>query len=213
MIPLMSMDRPLMAMASACAHADFRRARRGHLTARARRRLRRTRPRDLADAASLHWQPARRRAIPLAAIVGTVEPTADFDASFQPASERVAPRWQSIARAHHDGRDLPPIDVIEQHHAMVFLERRRHETPHVLVAPEPVREDHRPALQAPGHLHVVAAENVHAQRAYEPPRRSSSPRGSGSLAPASRVPLRRAALRHDRTYHRRVRTPPIHSPQ
>ena len=113
MIPPVSMDRPVMAKASACAHADFRRARRGHLTARARRRLRQTRPRDLADAASLHWQPARRRAIPLAAIVGTVEPTADFDASFQPASERVAPRWQRIARAHHDGRDLPPIDVIE----------------------------------------------------------------------------------------------------
>ena len=100
-------------MASASAHADFRRARRGHLAARARRRLRRTRPRDLADAVSLHWQPARRRAIPLAAVVGTVEATAEFDASFRPASERVASRWLSIARAHHDGGPLPPIDVIE----------------------------------------------------------------------------------------------------
>jgi uncharacterized ParB-like nuclease family protein len=100
-------------MASTCAVAEFRRARRGHLTARARRRLRRTRPRDLADADSLHWQPARRRTIPLAAVVGTVEATADFDASFRPASERVASRWLSIARAHHDGGPLPPIDVIE----------------------------------------------------------------------------------------------------
>ena len=37
----------------------------------------------------------------------------DFDASFSPARERVAPRWQSIARAHHDGHTLPPIKVIE----------------------------------------------------------------------------------------------------
>jgi hypothetical protein len=101
------------ALASACAEADFRRARRGHLTARARRRLRPSRPRDLADVASLHWQPGRRRAIPLAAIVGTVEATAEFDACFRPASERVAARWRSLARAFHDGRPLPPIDVIE----------------------------------------------------------------------------------------------------
>jgi hypothetical protein len=113
MIPHLAMDRPATAMTSTYAHADFRRARRGHLTARARAWLRRTRPRDLTDAVSLHWQPGRRRAIPLTAIVGTVDATADFDASFRPASERVAPRWLSIARAHHEGRSLPPIDVIE----------------------------------------------------------------------------------------------------
>ena len=67
--------------------------------ARARRRLRRTRPRDLADAASLHWQPARRRAIPLAAIVGTVEATADFDAEL-PAGERA----RGLALAQHRAR-------------------------------------------------------------------------------------------------------------
>ena len=106
-------DRTATAIASASAHADFRRARRGQLRARARLRLRRTRPRDLAHAPALHWQPARRRTIPLAAIVGTVETTADFDASFRPASERVAGRWLSIARAHHDGRPLPPIKVIQ----------------------------------------------------------------------------------------------------
>ena len=110
-------------MAAACADADFRRARRGHLTARTRLRLRRTRPRDLAHAVSLHWQPARRRAIPLAAIVGTVEVTADFDASFRPASERIASRWRNIARAHHEDRPLPPIDVIELQRRL--LRRRR----------------------------------------------------------------------------------------
>jgi hypothetical protein len=91
-------------MATVGAHAQFRRA---------RRRLARSRPRDLAHAARLRWQPARRRLIPVEAIVGTVEATADFDASFRPTSERVARRWLSIARAHHDGRGLPPIDVIE----------------------------------------------------------------------------------------------------
>ena len=109
----MIVNRQVTAMAAAFAHADFRRARRGHWTARLRRRLRRTRPSDLAQARSLRWQPARRSAIPLAAIVGTVEVTADFDAGFRPANERVARRWQSIARAHHDGHPLPPIDVIE----------------------------------------------------------------------------------------------------
>jgi hypothetical protein len=113
MIPHLAMDRPATAMTSTYAHADFRRARRRHLTARARRWLRPTRPRDLADAVSLHWQPGRRRAIPVEAIVGTVDATPDFDASFRPATERVARRWLSIARAHHDGRQLPPIDVIE----------------------------------------------------------------------------------------------------
>jgi hypothetical protein len=118
------MDTMATAMASARAEADFRRARRGHLTARARRKLRPSRPRDLADAVALHWQPGNRRAIPLAAIVGTVDATADFDACFRPASERVAPRWRSIARAHHDGRPLPPIDVIESADGYYVLDGR-----------------------------------------------------------------------------------------
>lgn len=124
MIAHVSMDGPVTALASACAHADFRRARRGRLTARARRRRQPTRPRHLADAVALHWQPARRRAIPLAAIVGTVEATADFDASFRPASDRVAPRWLSIARAHHESRPLPPIDVIELQDGYYVLDGR-----------------------------------------------------------------------------------------
>ena len=98
------------------AHADFRRA---------RRRLRRTRrPRDLGHEVSLYWLPGRRRSIPVEAIVGTVEPTADFDASFRPTSERVAPRWLSIARAHHDGRSLPPIRVIELPDGFYVLDGR-----------------------------------------------------------------------------------------
>jgi hypothetical protein len=103
------------------AGADFRRARRGQLAARRRRRgplvARRvapTRPRDLGDVPALAWQPPTLRSIPLDAIVGTVDPTADFDACFRPATDRLAVRWQRVARAHHDGSQLPPIDVIER---------------------------------------------------------------------------------------------------
>jgi hypothetical protein len=97
---------------------DFRRARRGHFLARARQRLMRrpsrTQPRDLADLAALYWRPARFRQIPVAAIVGTVEATADFDAHFRPATDRVSRRWQRIAGAHRAGYPLPPIAVIER---------------------------------------------------------------------------------------------------
>lgn len=105
--------------ASMAARADFQRARRAHLAARALRRLaaRRpspTRPRDLGDIAALTWGPARQRAITLDSIVGTVDPTADFDAGFRPATNRLSSRWESIARAHRAGRALPPIAVIER---------------------------------------------------------------------------------------------------
>jgi hypothetical protein len=99
------------------AGTDFARARRGHLLDRARRRLTRrrdrTRPRDLGHVAALYFLPARLRQIPVAAIVGTVEATADFDAHFRPATDRVSRRWQRIARAHRAGHSLPPIAVIE----------------------------------------------------------------------------------------------------
>jgi hypothetical protein len=108
--------------------ADFRRARRGHLVAGGRRwlkrRRRRTRPRHLADVAGLYWHPARLREIPLAAIVGTVEATADFDAHFRPATDRVAARWERVARAHRDGRPLPPIAVIERPDGYYIIDGR-----------------------------------------------------------------------------------------
>jgi hypothetical protein len=118
-----------MTMAATRARADFQRARRRHLTARACRRLtaRRassTRPRDLGDVAALFWRPARLRSIPIKAIVGTVDATADFDASFRPATDRVSPRWQRIARAHRDGRPLPPVDVIERPDGYYILDGR-----------------------------------------------------------------------------------------
>jgi hypothetical protein len=111
------------------ARADFERARRGYLAARLSRlltprRASRTRPRDLGDVAALSWYPTRMRAVRLHAIVGTVDPTTDFDAGFRPAAERVSSRWQSIARAHREGRALPPIVVLERPDGYYVLDGR-----------------------------------------------------------------------------------------
>ncbi len=54
------------------------------------------------------------RSIRLGAIIGTVDPTTEFDAGFRPAADRVSSRWQSIARAHRGGRALPAIVVVER---------------------------------------------------------------------------------------------------
>jgi hypothetical protein len=106
-------------IANSEARAHFVRARRAYRTARARRMLTarrpgRTRPRDLESSAALIWRTGRLRAIPLELIVGTVDPTPDFDAEFRPTTDRVASRWQSIAHATLEGRRLPPIEVIER---------------------------------------------------------------------------------------------------
>jgi hypothetical protein len=111
------------------ARADFERARRGYLVARVggsvrARRASRTRPRDLGGVEALSWHPARMRPIRLGAIVGTVDPTTDFDARFRPAANRVGSRWRSIARAHRGGRALPPIVVLERPDGYYVLDGR-----------------------------------------------------------------------------------------
>ena len=116
-------------IADAAARADFDRARRAYLLAHAAkwlgtRRSTRTRPRDLGDVRGLYWHSKRLRPIPVDAIVGTVDPTTDFDADFRPASNRVAARWQRVARAHREGRPLPPIAVIEQPDGYYVLDGR-----------------------------------------------------------------------------------------
>jgi hypothetical protein len=108
---------------------DFDRARRAYLAARIGRlvrdrRLSRTQPRDLDDVAALFWDSTRLRSIPLEEIVGTVDATADFDAGFRPATERVSSRWQSVAQAYRDGRSLPPIAVIQRPDGYYVLDGR-----------------------------------------------------------------------------------------
>jgi hypothetical protein len=117
------------ALSRLAARSDFERARRGHLTARIgglvrARRASPTRPRDLGGVEALSWHAARIRPIRLGAIVGTVDPTSDFDAGFRPAADRVSSRWQSIARAHREGRALPPIVVLERPDGYYVLDGR-----------------------------------------------------------------------------------------
>jgi len=116
-------------MAAADARADFLRARRAYLVARATRGLiarrpSRTRPRDLGEVAALAWGAPRLRAIPLDAVVGTVDAAVEFDAGFRPATDRVAARWQSIARAHREGHPLQPISVLERADGYYVLDGR-----------------------------------------------------------------------------------------
>jgi hypothetical protein len=110
------------------AEADFRRARRGHALARIARRLRRQRdrgrPRTLADAAMLPGGSRRLEVVPLPCIVGTLEPTVDFDARFRPASEVVRRRWERIALAHRRGDPLPPIDLVKRGDGYYVLDGR-----------------------------------------------------------------------------------------
>jgi hypothetical protein len=98
------------------AHADFLRARRAAVVARAVRRLMRTRrrpstPKTLADGHGLAWRAPRLEVLPLGSIVGTLEPTTAFDAGFRPTSSLIRTRWERIALAHRRGIPLPPITV------------------------------------------------------------------------------------------------------
>ena len=118
----------LRPIAATGARGDFQRARRRHLAGRAWRLVARrhspTRPRDLGDVAALFWHPARLRPIPLDAIVGTVDATADFDADFRPTTDRLSTRWQRVASAHHAGRPLPPITAVERPDGYYVLDGR-----------------------------------------------------------------------------------------
>ena len=100
------------------AHDDFLRARRAHLAARAARllhgRRRRAVPRTLPDADGMPRRAPRLTVIPVADVVGTVEPTIHFDARFRPASEHVRARWERVALAHRKGAPLPAIAVLER---------------------------------------------------------------------------------------------------
>jgi hypothetical protein len=106
-------------MAILDASSDFERARRAYLAGRLVRWLTpgrpgRSHPRALNGVTAFSWRAPRLRVIPIRAVVGTVDPTHDFDASFRPATPTLAARWQRVALAYRQGRPLAPISVIER---------------------------------------------------------------------------------------------------
>lgn len=98
------------------AQWDFRRARRSWLAGRLRLWGRRgcRNPCALDSTAMLGAGPSRLEVVSLGDIVGTVEPTAAFDAQFRPASEMVRRRWERIALAHRRGEAVPPVVLRRQ---------------------------------------------------------------------------------------------------
>jgi hypothetical protein len=98
------------------AQADFRRARRAHAAARVgrwfARRPGRSRPPTITDLTTTVGGRAHLEVVPLCSIVGTVEPTRQFDARFRPTSELMRHRWERIALAHRRGDALPPIVLL-----------------------------------------------------------------------------------------------------
>jgi hypothetical protein len=51
-------------------------------------------------------------AVPLDAIVGTVDRGRDFDRSFRPTTGRVRSRWEHIAAAMRRDEAMPPVDLV-----------------------------------------------------------------------------------------------------
>ena len=100
------------------AQSDFTRARRAYRVARVGDWLRRCecrrRLRALSQSTTLAAGPARLEVVSLGAVIGTVEPTADFDSNFRPASNVLRRRWERIAVAHRKGDALPPVVLRRQ---------------------------------------------------------------------------------------------------
>ena len=55
------------------------------------------------------------REIPVAQIVGSVEParSQDFDAEFRPRNPHLKERWLNVAARRQAGRALPPVDLVQ----------------------------------------------------------------------------------------------------
>jgi hypothetical protein len=103
-------------LATLDAESDFRRARRAYLAARLGGWPRRRRPHlpAMSRPALLAGGPSRLEVVPLGSIVGTLEPTTNFDGCFRPASNALRWRWERIALAHRRGQSLPPVVLRRQ---------------------------------------------------------------------------------------------------
>src|SRR5919108_4547287 len=99
------------------AQSDFRRARRNKPAVRAARwaagRRRRSGGLRPLPRTALPAGAPRLKVVPLASIVGVVEPTRHFNCGFRPASEHVRVRRERIALARRKGRSLPPVALVE----------------------------------------------------------------------------------------------------
>lgn len=56
-------------------------------------------------------RPLGLQTIPLATILGTLDPRDDFDQRFRPTSNRIRSRWEQLALAERRGAAIPPIRV------------------------------------------------------------------------------------------------------
>jgi hypothetical protein len=102
------------------AQSDFSRARRSRLLSDIARRLRRE-PDDVAlmlpfeevveALGRVGQHDLGLQVVPLDAIVGTVDRTADFDRGLRPTSSRLRSRWERIAAAQRRGEALPPVSL------------------------------------------------------------------------------------------------------
>src|SRR6478735_6789543 len=102
------------------AQSDFQRQRRRQVLSQLAARLRRE-PDDVSEVlpydevvAALGYlgeRPLGLQAIPLDAIVGSVDRAADFDRWFRPRSRVSRERWERLDRILRQGDGLPPIDV------------------------------------------------------------------------------------------------------
>src|SRR5438876_7767929 len=113
---------------------DFLRARRHQAAARLANWLRHrpesaSRLRLLADVAGMlgthSERPLGLQSIPLATIVGTLDPRPDFDCRFRPTSNRIRSRCARLALAQRRGEPIPPIAVYRVS-GLPFLEDVHH---------------------------------------------------------------------------------------
>jgi hypothetical protein len=115
-------------MAALDARDDFARARRAQLAARALRRLAGRRgpgqPATLPDNVDEPARLPRMAVLPLAAIIGTVEPSPQFDERLRPASAHLRTRWERVALAVRRGVALPPITVRKRPEGYYVLDGR-----------------------------------------------------------------------------------------
>jgi hypothetical protein len=69
--------------------------------------------RTLGDAGQHGQRALGRQTVEIARIVGSEGRAGDFDSAFAPVRRHIRDRWTSVARARHEGRALPPVQLIK----------------------------------------------------------------------------------------------------